>query len=148
MKKPSYIADWEEWSGEFDTYWETVVRFSEIDMLGHLNNTIAFKYFEEARIHFFREKGLRKNWEKDELVFVVADLQCDYIRQVYYHETLRIFVKAAAFGNSSCDLHYKAVNEKNEVVLTGRGTIVQFNQLTGRPVPFHPSTKQLLTKTN
>ncbi|OMP67520.1 acyl-CoA thioesterase [Domibacillus epiphyticus] len=144
MRKPNYIEDIEKWSAEFSYYWPVTIRFSEIDMLGHLNNTVTFKYFEEARIQFLRECGLKKEWGKDEYVFVVADLQCDYVQQVFYEESLRIYVKTVNFGTSSCDLHYKAVNEKEEIVFTGRGTIVQIERSTGRAVPISGEVKQAM----
>ncbi|OLN22616.1 hypothetical protein BTO30_08160 [Domibacillus antri] len=144
MRKPHYIENMEKWSAEFSYYWPVTIRFSEIDMLGHLNNTVTFKYFEEARIHFLQECGLSKEWEKDEYVFVVADLQCDYVQQVFYGESLRIYVKIAKYGTSSCDIHYKADNEKDEIVFTGRGSIVQIARSTGRPVPFSEEMKQTM----
>ena len=32
---------------------EVQVRFSDIDLLGHVNNVAYFNYFEMARIHYF-----------------------------------------------------------------------------------------------
>jgi acyl-CoA thioester hydrolase len=145
MRKPAYIEDIEKWSAGFSYCWPVVIRFSEIDMLGHLNNTVTFKYFEEARIHFLQQCGLKNDWGKADHVCVVADLQCDYVQQVYYGESLRIYVKTAKIGTSSCDLHYKAMNEKEEIVFTGRGTIVQIARSTGRPVPFNDETKKAMS---
>ena len=144
MRVPAYIEDWATWSESFTYYWPVTVRFSDIDMLGHVNNTVVFNYFEEARIQFLQHQGLKKEWGHDSIVFVVADLQCDYRKQVFYGDKLRIYVKTASFGTSSCDLHYKGVNAKKEVVFTGRGAIVQIDRLSGRPVPFNNETKQLL----
>ncbi|OES44193.1 acyl-CoA thioesterase [Domibacillus iocasae] len=145
MRIPAYIDDWTKWSESFTYYWPVTVRFSEIDMLGHVNNTVTFKYFEEARIQFLQNQGLKKEWGHDSVVFVVADLQCDYIKQIFYGDKLKIYVKTSSLGTSSCDIHYKGVNEKKEVVVTGRGTIVQIDKLSGRSVPFNNETKQLLT---
>ena len=58
---------------------------------------------------------------KGEKIPVVADLQCDYVKQVFFDEKLRIYVKASTIGSSSVDIHYMAKNEKDEIVFTGRG---------------------------
>ncbi|WP_046174004.1 acyl-CoA thioesterase [Domibacillus indicus] len=147
MRVPAYIDNWKNWSESFVYYWPVTVRFSEIDMLGHVNNTEVFKYLEEARIQFLKNKGIKKEWDRDQAVFVVADLQCDYIKQIFYEEQLKVYVRAASSGTSSCDIHYKGENGKKEVVFTGRGTIVQIDKASGRPVPLDENTKQLLTLT-
>jgi acyl-CoA thioester hydrolase len=59
-------------------------------MFGHVNNTTAFTYFEEARNEFFKSIGLMQFWISNEnkLIPVVADLQCDYLSQTYFDEQL------------------------------------------------------------
>ena len=37
------------------------VRFGEVDMFGHVNNVVAFTYFEEARIALFKELGFMQS---------------------------------------------------------------------------------------
>ena len=85
MKKTSYIENLVSWEEEFDYFHEVKVRFSETDMFGHLNNTIPFTYFEMARIDFFKSQGFMQDWVKpeNETIPVVADLQCDYLSQIY-----------------------------------------------------------------
>lgn len=53
-------------------------------------------------------------------------------------------MKTARVGNSSIDLHYMVKNEKDEIVLTGRGALVQINKETGRPAPWTEEQKAIL----
>ncbi|WP_391116247.1 acyl-CoA thioesterase [Psychrobacillus sp. L3] len=130
----TYIEDIKSWEEEFTFYSEVSVRFSETDMYGHLNNTVTFAYFEYARIEYLKHIQLMNDWlnPNGETIPVVADLQCDYMMQVFFDEKLRIYVKANSVGSSSADLHYMAKNEKGEIVFTGRGTIVQIDKKTGK----------------
>ena len=125
--RASYINDFAIWSSQFEFSVPVTVRFSETDMYGHLNNTVTFAYFEFARIEYFKHIGLMNDWldPNGRTIPVVADLQCDYVKQVFFDETLSIFVKANSVGNSSADIHYMAKNGKGEIVFTGRGSIVQ-----------------------
>ncbi|MFC0557858.1 acyl-CoA thioesterase [Halalkalibacter alkalisediminis] len=136
MRVPSYIESVEEWLAEFQFSVPVKVRFSETDAFGHLNNTKAFVYFEEARIEFFKHLGLMQKWtsREHETMVVVADLHGDFIQQIKFDERLTISVKVHQIGRSSIDLHYVAHNEKSEVCLLGRGTIVQISKETGRSV--------------
>ncbi|WP_044340480.1 MULTISPECIES: acyl-CoA thioesterase [Rossellomorea] len=146
MKHFTYIEDIETWQKEFSFSIHINVRFSETDMFGHMNNTIPFTYFEEARIEFFKHKGFMQNWVKPdhETIPVVADLQCDFLKQVFFDEQLKVCVKANSVGNSSVDLHYMGLNEKEEVCFTGRGTMVQISKLTGKGVPWTEEMKAKL----
>ena len=72
---------------------------------------------------------------------VVADLQCDFVKQVFFDENLTIFVKAASVGNSSVDIHYMAENSKGDIVFTGRGSMVQIGRKTNKGVPWSAEEK-------
>ena len=146
MSRISYIPDFQEWASDFKVYREVQVRFSETDMYGHLNNTVPFTYFELARIEYLQSTGMMKDWDSknSETIIVVADLQCDFLRQVYFNEKLKIYVKAASVGSSSIDIHYLGKNEKNEPVFTGRGALVQIDSKTGKSVPLTEEEKKIL----
>jgi len=141
--KAAYIEELTEWTSGFKFSVPVSVRFSETDMYGHLNNTIPFIYFEHARIEFLKEIKLMNNWlnPASETFPVVADLQCDFVKQVFFDENLTIFVKAAAIGNSSVDIHYMAKNSKGDIVFTGRGSMVQIGRKTGKGVPWSAEEK-------
>ncbi|OLO27810.1 hypothetical protein BTR23_19195 [Alkalihalophilus pseudofirmus] len=141
MSTIPYIENIEEWEQTFLFFCPVKVRFSETDAFGHLNNTRVFVYFEEARIEYFKALGLMEDWmiKENDLIVVTADLQCNYIKQVFFDEKLKVYVNAPQIGNSSADLHYMVKNEKGEICLTGRGRIVQISKQTGKPVEWAQS---------
>ncbi|WP_221566330.1 thioesterase family protein [Alkalihalobacillus sp. TS-13] len=135
MKGIEYIQDWESWRMGFHFYTTVDVRFSEVDPFNHLNNTIPFVYFEDARIQLFKELGFMQEWSRPDskTIPVVADLQCNYLKQVLFDETLKIFVKIAYIGTTSIDLHYLAEDSEGNPVLVGRGRIVHIDKHLGAP---------------
>ncbi|MCZ2258059.1 acyl-CoA thioesterase [Sporosarcina sp. G11-34] len=141
--RANYITEASTWASEFSFSVPVTVRFSETDMFGHLNNTVPFTYFEFARIEYLKHLGLMNNWlhESSEKMVVVADLQCDFLKQVFFDESLRINVKMASVGTSSGDIHYMATDAKDEIVFTGRGSIVQINKVTGKGEPWTEEEK-------
>jgi acyl-CoA thioester hydrolase len=146
MARQDYISNMEEWKTGFHFFHELNVRFGEIDGFGHVNNTNVFIYMEEARIALFKELGLMASWgAPDSLeIPVVADLQCDYLAQIMYDETLKIYVKINEAGSSSIDLHYLGINEEDIPVFTGRGAIVQISRKSGRPLKWSETLKKQL----
>ncbi|UDK97904.1 acyl-CoA thioesterase [Lysinibacillus sphaericus] len=147
--KANYIENFEKWAEDFSFYIEVRVRFSETDMYGHMNNTVSFTYFEQARIDYFNHLGILMPSALDDKVKgipIVADLQCDYRKQVFFNDVLRIYTKVAKLGNSSMDIHYLAKNQKDEVCFTGRGTVVQMDPRTGKSVPISQEEKAQLAQ--
>lgn len=143
--KASYIENFDEWKSEFNFSVSVQVRFSETDMFGHVNNTVPITYFEFARIEYMKEIGLMQNWlhAGNELFPVVADMQVDYVQQVFFDEKLQVFVKANGVGKSSVDVHYWVINEKGETCFTGRGAMVQISKTTGKGHPWSEKEREI-----
>lgn len=136
MSRISYIDDIEEWREGFFFKIPIKVRFSETDMFGHVNNTVPLTYFEEVRMDFFKSKGLIEIWADSDEMPVVADMQCDYLQQVYFDEPLFVHIKVANIGTSSIDLHYMITKEDGSICNTGRGALVQISKTTGKSIPW------------
>lgn len=146
MGKISYIENLDEWQRSFHFFRRINVRFCETDMFGHLNNTVPFIYFEEVRTEFLQSLGFMDYWTSKESseIPVVADLQCDFLKQVFFGDELYVYVKVHDIGRSSVDLHYAAKKDNKEVVFVGRGTLVQINKHTGKSVPWSDEMRQKL----
>ncbi|CAG9619548.1 acyl-CoA thioesterase [Sutcliffiella rhizosphaerae] len=145
MKKLAYIDNLPEWMNEFSFSHPVKVRFSETDMFGHMNNTVPFVYFEEARIEYFKSLGFMQDWTKpgSNTIPVVADLQCDFLSQVFFGENLEICVKANEVGTSSVDLHYIGRRKDSTPCFVGRGRMVQLNRLTGKGEAWSEKQREL-----
>lgn len=148
MSRYAYIENFETWQDGFSFFININIRFSETDMFGHMNNVSAFVYFEEARIEFLKHVGLFDINKPSNEVPIVADLQCDYQQQVFFGEQIKLYVKANRVGNSSVDLHYMAINQKEQVCFTGRGNMVKINIKTNKAVPFKDEEKRKLKGEN
>ncbi|ALA54419.1 thioesterase family protein [Shouchella clausii] len=137
MKVPAYINEISAWEDSFTFFVPIKVRFSETDAFGHVNNTSAFIYFEHARLEFFESCGLMEDWAaiSNDAIVVTADLQCNYVAQIQYGDTLQVGVKVDKIGRSSLDIHYVA-KRNTDICLTGRGTVVQVDKQTGKALPF------------
>jgi acyl-CoA thioester hydrolase len=147
MKNISYIENLVEWKNEFLFSIPIRIRFSETDMFGHVNNVSPFIYFEEARIEYLKSVGLFNDTTHLDGIPIVADLQCDYLKQLFFQDRLELYVKATHVGNSSFDIHYMGLNQHDEICITGRGRIVYINPSTGKPIALSEAIKEKLTVT-
>lgn len=74
------------------------LRWSDQDALGHVNNARIVTLMEEARIRWTREDGKTGRFE---FGTVVASIQVDYKRPLYYQPEFLIRMGISRVGNKS-----------------------------------------------
>lgn len=74
------------------------LRWSDQDALGHVNNARIVTLMEEARIRWTREDGKTGRFE---FGTVVASIQVDYKRPLYYQPEMVIRMGISRVGNKS-----------------------------------------------
>ena len=83
------------------------VRFSDVDVYGHVNNVKYFEYFQEARIAFLMSLGdpLLDPGADPTLRQVVARIDVDYKRPILFRpEAYAVETWVTGIGTSSYDL--------------------------------------------
>jgi acyl-CoA thioester hydrolase len=75
------------------------IRWGDMDAMGHVNNTVYFRYLEELRIRWFDAMGFAPDPAGQGPVIVSA--HCDFIRELRYPGTVRCRHYTGAIGNSS-----------------------------------------------
>src|SRR5699024_12260331 len=114
MRLPNYIENLDEWKSEFSFSTDIKIRFSETDMFGHVNNVSPFIYFEEARTDYFNSLEYSLD-DSSGSIPIVADLKCDYHKELYFGDKLKVYVKFAKAGTRSIDIHYLDVYVYEEI---------------------------------
>ena len=84
-------------------YWvPEIVRFADLDLIGHVNNKAYATYAESGRAAFLRHTGL---WRMDAVRHsVIVRLEIDYRRELHYPAELRIGVRTLHIGRRSFTL--------------------------------------------
>jgi acyl-CoA thioester hydrolase len=107
------------------TSYKLQVRFSDCDMLQHVNNAVYLSYFEEARIHYFRQLvGIHWDWNKTGILLRKNELE--YIKPVFLHDPVEIAVYLKHLGDKSFTLAYEVL-VNGEVRTTGTSALVCFD---------------------
>lgn len=145
MKKTSFIQpDPQSWLNTFHFSIPIRIRYCETDMLGHVNNVSYFMYFEQGRIEYFEKLGLTEDLFSKEKVSVVADMECQYIAQMYLKDPLVLHVKVAEIGRSSMDMQY-AIVVNDQLKAAGRGTLVLMDTKSGKSTPIPDEARQAIS---
>lgn len=108
-----------------------------MDALGHVNNTIYFRYLEIARLEWMRSIGIDNYAAGEGLVMVNAF--CNFHRQLTFPGEIVVRSYVGTCGNSSCDtwatMH---LAEHNEVIVASGGATVVWTDLgsqRSKPIP-------------
>jgi acyl-CoA thioester hydrolase len=121
------------------------VRFSDCDLLGHVNHAVYFTYFEQCRFEWWRNLGAGTGMPGAGAIIVHAS--CNYRAPSYVSDELEVRLAVAALGNSSVTLDYEIVNAASgQQVADGRTVNVAFDYASGRTIPLPPDTRALLSR--
>lgn len=142
-------TDLAQWSTQFRFFTPIQVRFSDTDMLGHINNVSYFSYFEHGRIAYLEELGLTRYLLQSPTepggYIVTANLECQYLREIHFGKDVRLGVRVSRIGTSSLDIEYALFLTEEEIIAAiGRGTVVYVNPATGKSQPLPEQAKELI----
>jgi len=84
------------------------VRWGDMDAMGHVNNTVYFRYMEQTRISWFEALMPRgEAWGSTGIVIVNAS--CNFLKPINYPATVEVKMYAGAAGGSSLPTFYDLV---------------------------------------
>lgn len=118
------------------------VRFTDLDVLGHVNNNIYLSYFEIARVHYFG-KLLGKEWDWKTNTVVLAKNEVEYLIPVTLGHEPIVVMKVEHIGTKSFTLTYELFVD-DTVYAMGRSILVAFNGVKQTSTPIHPEMKKAL----
>lgn len=120
------------------------VRFSDCDMMQHVNNAIYLNYFEEARIHYFRHLvGIDWDWKKNGVLLRKNELE--YLKPVFLNDPVTIEVFLKHVGDKSFTLAYE-VKVLGELRTTGTSVLVCYDSVVKTSIPIPARMKEGLNK--
>ena len=124
---------------------EIPVAWGEMDSLGHVNNTVYLRWFESARIGYFREVGILERIQSEGIGPILARATLDFKIPVTYPDTVAVTTRVSRTGNTSFVMQYTATSasQGGAVVAEGDSVIVMVEYSTGKSVPLGTLTDTL-----
>ena len=108
------------------------IRFNDVDIMGHVNNSVYQNYFDYARMQYFEKVfGYRMDWYDKALVLVKIEIE--YFQPVQMYDSIRVLTKVVHLGNKSLRMEQRLVGEQPEDVrCTNRAVLSGFNYIQGK----------------
>ncbi len=110
------------------------VLWGDMDALGHVNNLVYLRWFEQARITYFERAGLVN--AQGRIGVILAHQRCDYLAPLAYPDEIEARCSAVKLGRSSLTLAFAIRSLKKDLdVARGEGVLVAFDYGAGRSAP-------------
>ena len=118
------------------------VRFSDVDIYGHVNNVKYFEYYQEARLAFLTSMGRAE--EEGRFAVVVARVNVDYKRPILFRsEPYVIESWIDRVGNSSFGLSAE-IKDGDTVLSRAEAVLVTFDLKTQTARPLTDAERESL----
>jgi acyl-CoA thioester hydrolase len=127
-----------------------VVRFSDCDPLGHVNNASYSTYLEQARIVLWRaQAGLelrRPATGQGGEGFILARTEIDFRSEAHEGDELEVRLSLDGFGRTSATYSYQVVDTKTDRLVAEAKTVqVWYDYAAKKPAPLTEETKKRLS---
>ena len=118
----------DELLADFATITEIQVAWGEMDALQHVNNAVYFRYFETARLDYFKKINLLVDLKQNQIGPVLGHTECRYKAPVTYPDTLLIGSRVTDLQDDRFTMEYHIVSRSTGKVTTvGSATCVMFD---------------------
>ncbi len=113
------------------------IRWGDMDAMLHVNNTVYFRFMEQARIGWIDSWGVENAASMAEGP-VVATAGCRFKRPLKYPGEVEVLVYAGKVRRSSMPTYYeiRRTDDPDTVYATGEALFVWISNETGRPASF------------
>jgi acyl-CoA thioester hydrolase len=118
------------------------VRWGDMDAMGHVNNTVYFRYMEQARIGWF-ESLLPRGEAWRAIGIVIVNASCNFKKPINYPGTVEVKVLAGEPGGSSIDTYYELLLA-DELYADGAAKVVFVDGQKQKPLRIPDEIRKLL----
>ena len=118
------------------------IRWGDMDAMGHVNNTVYFRYMEQARIGWFESLVPRgEAWRS--MGIVIVNASCNFKKPINYPGTVEVKVFVGEPGGSSLATYYE-LHVENHLYADGAATVVFVDAQKQKPLRIPDHVRKLL----
>ena len=92
------------------------VRFSDIDMMGHVSNTIYQNYYDSGKINYFDD--VIPEMDIITVGVVAASVKLDFLKPIYIKTKIFVESRISVIGHKSLSMEQRLLEEDSNEVLS------------------------------
>src|SRR6266542_2243589 len=114
------------------------VRFNDVDMMGHVSNTVYQSYYDSGKVDYF--DTVMPDMDFVNIGVVGASIKIDYLKPIFMKTRILVETRVAVLGNKSLTMEHRLVDEcTNEILSTCMAVLVCYSikDMVSIPIPEH-----------
>ncbi len=121
------------------------IRFTDVDMLGHLNNNIYFAFMDLAKIDYFKTI-FGKLPDMRSIDMVVVHIDIDFYKPTFFGQRVEVWSTVTAIGNKSFHMEQRIVDcDTKETHCRATVVVSGFDPATNKSLPIADSWRQAIS---
>lgn len=131
---------------EFRHRTDLQIRFSDVDVLGHVNNTVYMAFYDTGKAAYFTDVlQERIRWDKVETV--IANIDCAFVAPIFYGEKMAVYTKVTSISDKSFRLLQVLANTETAQIKSACETVmVSFDATTQKVADMPEKWREALTR--
>ena len=117
-------------------------RFSETDMLGHINNTVLPVWFEATRAPIFR--FFTPDLNPHDWKLIIAKIEVSFLGELFYGHEVEVKSTVEHIGSSSFVIRQEAY-QQGKCCAVGKTVMVRYDFINKSSTPLSQNEKAALT---
>ena len=114
---------------------ELPVAWGEMDSYQHVNNVVYFRYFENARLEYFRRLDWFEYERQTGIGPILAATQARFRKPLTYPDTIWVTARVVTIESDRFHLEHIVVSKRlGAVAAEGKGTVVTYHHGEGHKI--------------
>ncbi len=114
-------------------------RFTDCDMLGHINNNSILSYLDLGKARYF-ETALGSLFDLHNIAVAIVNINIDFYEQAFFVELLEVWTRVTSIGVKSLHFEQRLVNSQTGHTKCMATTVMSaFDPATAKSVPLDPA---------
>ena len=117
------------------------LRFNDVDIIGHVNNSVYFNFFDLGKTCYFDQVvGAHIDWANADIV--IKAINADFKTPTFYRDRIAVETAVIRLGNKSLTMHQRIIDTENNSIKCECTTIMcGFDVATNRSKEITPFWK-------
>ncbi len=99
------------------------MRFNDVDVLGHVNNSIYFTYYDLGKSAYFTTvRNGQMDWMRPDVV--IANVNCNFYAPMRFGEPVSVVTRVESIGEKSFKMHQRIVNTVTKEIKSECATVM------------------------
>ena len=84
------------------------IRMTDLDPLGHVNNSVYFSYYDAGKLHYF--SGINEDISWEAIDKVIVRTECDFMESIFFDDNISVETKVIETGNKSMKMMQRIID--------------------------------------